>query len=154
MQKRYLHYVQDLASPRLARYYLDTSIWRDFYENRTDRVRPLGEWAFELFKKIIREKTVVLYSETTFKELRDYFSIDEIERIFSIVADKGLLEKVEASQQQKMEANNLHNNLSIPFNDRLHAVLARDNAAIMVARDHHFELLSDITESKKPEELL
>ena len=50
----------------------------------------LGEWAFELFKKIIREKTVVLYSETTFKELRDYFSIDEIERIFSIVADKGL----------------------------------------------------------------
>ena len=59
------------------------------------------------------------------------------------------MEKVEASQQQKMEANNLHNNLSIPFNDRLDAVLARDNAAIMVARDHHFELLADITESKK-----
>lgn len=63
MQKRHLHYIQDLASPRLARYYLDTSIWRDFYENRTDRFRPLGEWAFELFRKIIREKSIVLYSE-------------------------------------------------------------------------------------------
>ncbi|MBU2638715.1 MAG: PIN domain-containing protein [Nanoarchaeota archaeon] len=136
------------------RYYLDTSIWRDFYENRKDRFRPLGEWAFELFKKIIREKSAVLYSEATFKELRDYFSIDEIKRIFSIVAGKGLLEKVEISQEQKRGAGNLCNIRNIPFNDCLHAVLARDNSAIMVARDHHFELLADITESKKPEELL
>ncbi len=96
----------------------------------------------------------MLYSDVTFKELRDYFSVEEIERIFSIVAGKGLLEKVEISQEQKREADNLCNIRNIPFNDCLHAVLARDDAAIMVARDHHFELLADITESKKPEELL
>lgn len=150
----YFRTAQDLASPRLARYYIDTSIWRDFYENRTDRFRPLGEWAFELFKKIIREKSVVLYSDRVIEELLDYFSMEEIKRIFSIVADNGLLEEVEINQNQREEAGVLCNRLKIPFNDCLFAILARDNMAIMVARDHHFELLADITEAKKPEELI
>jgi predicted nucleic acid-binding protein len=136
------------------RYYFDTSIWRDFYENRTDRFRPLGEWAFELFKKIIREKSVVLYSDVVVEELLLYYSQEEIGRIFNIVEIKGLLEIVPISHEQKREAHSLKNQLNIPFADCLHAILARDNSAIMVARDHHFELLREITESKKPEELL
>ena len=34
-------------------YYVDSAIWRDLHENRTDKFRPLGEWAFELFRKIL-----------------------------------------------------------------------------------------------------
>ncbi|MFH1065799.1 MAG: hypothetical protein V1734_04825 [Nanoarchaeota archaeon] len=64
----------------------------------------MGEWAFELFKKIIRDKSVVLYSDVVVKELMDYFSIEQVKKIFSIVADKGLLEKVEISPCQKQEA--------------------------------------------------
>lgn len=30
------------------KYYLDACIWRDYFENREDRFRPLGEWAFRL----------------------------------------------------------------------------------------------------------
>lgn len=136
------------------KYYIDTSIWRDFYEDRKDRFRPLGEWAFELFKKIIREKSIVLYSKLVIEELLNDFSMEEIKKIFSIVDDKGLLEEVEISQSQREEAGILCNRLRIPFNDCLFAILARDNRAIMVARDHHFELLADITEAKKPEELI
>lgn len=154
MQKRYFHFVQDLASPRLARYYIDTSIWRDLFENRKDRFRPLGEWAFELFRKIIREKSIVLYSNVVVEELLSYHTKEDIERIFSIVEAKGLLEIVPVSKEQKREAYILKNQLNIPFNDCLQAVIARDNMAVMVTRDHHFELLSDIVESKKPEELL
>lgn len=154
MQKRYFRTAQDLTSPRLARYYFDTSIWWDFHENRVDRFRPLGEWAFELLKKIIREKDIVLYSKVIIEELLEYFSMEEINKMLSIVASKGLLEEVPISNEQKREAHFLKGQLNIPFGDCLHAILARDNFAIMVARDHHFELLREITESKKPEELL
>jgi len=42
----------------------------------------------------------------------------------------------------------------VPFFDALHAVLARDNKAIMVTRDKHFDELLDITKYKKPEEII
>lgn len=80
--------------------------------------------------------------------------MEEIKKSFSIVADKGLLEEVKITQNQREEAGALRNRLRIPFNDCIYAILARDNSAIMVARDHHFELLTEITESKKPEELI
>ena len=35
------------------KYYLDTSIWRDYYENRSDKFRPWGEWALILINKIL-----------------------------------------------------------------------------------------------------
>lgn len=133
---------------------MDTSIWWDFHENRVDRFRPLGEWAFELLKKIIREKDIVLYSDLVVEELLHYFSMEKINKMFSIVADKGLLEEVDISQEQRREAGILCNRLKIPFSDCIYAILARDNLAIMVARDHHFELLAEITEFKKPEELI
>jgi hypothetical protein len=34
--------------------YIDAAIWRGLHENRSDRFRPLGDWAFELVKKIIK----------------------------------------------------------------------------------------------------
>ena len=37
--------------------------------------------------------------------------------------------------------------------DILHAVLARDNKAVLVTRDFHFETLQDIVEIKAPEEI-
>ena len=36
----------------MARYYVDTAIFRDYCENRVDRFRPLGEWALAFFKKV------------------------------------------------------------------------------------------------------
>ena len=52
----------------MMKYYFDTSIWRDYYENRSDGLRPLGDFAFELLKKIKALRDTVLYSELTIKE--------------------------------------------------------------------------------------
>ncbi len=38
--------------------------------------------------------------------------------------------------------------------DALHAVLSRDNGAVLITRDAHFELLSFMVEVKKPENLI
>ena len=51
------------------RFYLDSSIWRDYYENRKDKFRPLGEWALRLIKNIIENKNYILYSDFVIKEL-------------------------------------------------------------------------------------
>ncbi len=136
------------------RYYIDTAIWRDFHENRVDRFRPLGEWAFELFRKIRKNKEKVLYSDLVVEELSKDFDKETIIKIFSIMLEGGLLEKVEIKKEQIKEAVKLRNNLKIPFGDALHAVLARDNNSIMVTRDHHFEEVQNIVYIKKPEELI
>ncbi|MBN1376781.1 PIN domain-containing protein [Candidatus Woesearchaeota archaeon] len=44
--------------------------------------------------------------------------------------------------------------INIPKNDVLHAILARDNNAILVTRDKHFYKLAEKIIVKKPEELI
>jgi hypothetical protein len=50
------------------KYYIDTCIWRDYFENRNDKYRPLGEWAFRFIKKIINEDSLILFSDLVLEE--------------------------------------------------------------------------------------
>lgn len=152
MQKRYFHYVQDLASPRLARYYLDTCIWRDYFEDRRDNLRPIGEWAFQLLRNIADEENIVIFSRIVLKELRRVYNEQEIKSLFSIIPNELLLE-AEVFSKQIAEAEIRAKILGIPTNDVLHLIIARDNNAILVTRDKHLLFLDDI-EIRMPEELL
>ena len=138
----------------VQRYYIDTAIWRDLHENRTDRFRPIGEWAFELIKKIIEKREEVLYSELIITELSKDFTKEDIEEIFSSVSKEGIMKRVETTESQIREANILRRKLKIPFGDIVHAIVTRDNNAVLVTRDHHFEALTDIAVIKKPEDLI
>jgi predicted nucleic acid-binding protein len=136
----------------MKKYYIDTAIWRDLHENRQDKFRPLGEWAFQFIKKIIEKKDVVLYSELVVDELSKDYNEQEIKQIFEIVASTNLLNYVYINNNQIAEAKKLAK--IIPFADALHAILARDNNAILITRDRHFESLYGFVEIHKPEELL
>lgn len=135
------------------KYYLDASIWRDYYENRSDKFRPLGDWALKLINNIIENKEYILISDFIIEELKIKYSEEEINNIFEIVSKRDLLLKVDISKSQTREASILCKQRKISFGDALHAILARDNKAVMVTRDRHFEELTDIAEIKKPEEL-
>jgi len=135
-------------------YYLDTSIWRDYYENRSDRFRPLGERALELINIIIENKDFILYSDLVVEELKVRYSEEEINKIFEIIYKRNLLSKASISGSQVKEAAILCKKRKVAFGDALHAILARDNKAIMVTRDKHFFELIDIVEIKKPEDLI
>ncbi len=136
------------------KYYLDTCIWRDLHENRVDRFRPLGEWALRLINNIIENKDKVLYSELTVIELKIKFNESEIEEILRIAKDEGRLEKVNISSIQQKEARVIGRKIRLPWEDALHAILARDNQAMMITRDKHFAEFQGMIEIKKPEELL
>jgi predicted nucleic acid-binding protein len=136
------------------KYYIDACIWRDFHENRTDKFRPLGEWAFQLFRLVRETQSKVLYSELVLDELSIAYDEKAIKEIFKIVEDEGLLQKVEIGKEQLKEAAKLKREQNLPFGDALHAIIARDNDAIMVTRDKHFEDMQRIAEIRKPEDLI
>jgi predicted nucleic acid-binding protein len=135
-------------------FYLDSSIWRDYYENRSDNLRPLGEWALMLINNILESGDFILYSDFIIEELKIKYSEEGIRNILEIADKRNLLLKADISESQAKEAAILCKRRKVSFGDALHAILARDNNAIMVTRDKHFLELTDIAEVKKPEELI
>ena len=105
-------------------------------------------------EKAIREDNLMLYSDLVVQELMIKYSKEEISSILSIIFNIGLLDKVSISKGQAREAADLCKKRNIPFADALHAILSRDNKAILITRDKHFQKLTDIAEIKKPEDLL
>ncbi len=131
-------------------YYLDTSIWLDHYEKRGMN----GKNAFKLILKIIEEDSLIIYSDFHIRELKHLgYDINEIYAIIKI-AKPGNIKKVQINRNQSEEAKQLASLKNIPRGDALHAILARDNNAIMITRDQDFLKLSHIVEVRQPEDLL
>jgi hypothetical protein len=60
------------------RYYVDTCIWLDLLEDRTDGLRPLGEFAFQFIKKAMRHGDTIIYSSLVLGELMKRHAAAEI----------------------------------------------------------------------------
>lgn len=134
------------------KYYLDTSIYIDYYEDRKDKFRPLGDWAHRLLALIESNNEVLLISDFLLAELESHFSKSKVNSLLSEY--KGTIEKVEFTEEQFKEAKLAANKNKVPVGDALHAIIARDNNAVLVSRDHHFEELTEICLAKKPEEII
>lgn len=137
----------------VEKYYLDTCIWIDYLENRSDKFRPLGEWAFGLIKKIIKNEDLFLITEKTIEELENVIGQEETERMISTIPPQ-LKINIISKYSQKMKAKHLKERFNIPFGDALHIIIAEENKAIFVTRDEHFQDFSNYFEIKKPEELI
>lgn len=137
----------------MQKYYLDACIWIDYFENRKDRFRPLGDWALDLIKKIIEENALILYSELVEEELSTRYSQRDIKAILGITPFENRI-KVKISDFQIRESIHTSKKLNIPRKDALHAIIARDNNAILVTRDKHFQELQEKITIRKPEELI
>ncbi len=138
----------------LIKYYLDACIWRDYYENRNDKFRPLGEWALMLINKIIKEENSFIVSDLIISELNIKYPLSLIEEIFQPIKKAGLLILINKTEFQVRDAWQFSKRRKIEFSDALHCILARDNDAILITRDKHFEKLSEIVVIKKPEDLI
>ncbi len=136
----------------MTRYYLDTSIWLDLFENRNEPNLPKGIFAKKFMELMITAEEELIYSDIVDIELkRQGYSQDEL---YYLMSDfEKILIRIEATKKQASRARELSNRRSIPFLDALHAVLAKDNKAVIITRDKHFQILSDLAESRKPEEI-
>ena len=130
------------------RYYLDTSIWIDYFEKRGVN----GEYAIKLLLNIIREDTIILFSDLHVREFKHLGYGSGQVNILLKIAKPDKIGRVHISREQIAEARRLGSQRNVPFGDALHAILARDNEAVLVSRDGDFQKLRDVCETKKPEE--
>lgn len=132
-------------------YYIDTSIWMDLYEDRKDAHQDLGDIAFRLFSFLQASGSKVLVSSLIQKELERFYTLEEI-RGMVFIFEKSLV-RVEISKEQIEEAKKIAKERFLPPGDVIHAILARDNRAVLITRDKHFEKLQDLCNCVKPEEI-
>ncbi|MDD5163940.1 MAG: PIN domain-containing protein [Candidatus ainarchaeum sp.] len=135
------------------KFYIDTSIWRDYFEDRKDNIRPLGEFAFQFLKKCLKEKVTIIISNIVMKELKKYFSGQQVQTMLQEFS--GIIVETKHTKKQEEEALNLLEKFRQQSHlaDIIHAIIARDSKAILVSRDKHFAELN-IIETRLPEELL
>lgn len=134
-------------------YYIDTCIWIDYFEDRKNKFRPLGEWAFHCIKTIIANEDLIIVSDLLEEELKEFYSDTEITNIFEIVPEQ-LIIQINVTIEQLSEAKHNHKKINIPLKDCLHAIFARDHNAIFITRDKHFDILKEEITIIKPEELI
>ena len=134
------------------KFYLDTSVWRDYFEDRTDGTRPLGEFAFGFLLKCEKEKHTILVTKEVTKELLAYYSEEKVKEVF--LRFNKMIVEIEYNKKQVSEARNfwLKTNKEFPFSDILHSIIARDNDSLLISRDKHFDEI-DIVECLMPEEV-
>ncbi len=135
------------------KYYLDTSIWLDFFENRNEPNLPKGDWSHKLLDKITKSNDRVIYSDNNIYELNIIgYSTYELDQILQPL--KPILIFVESTEKQISKAKDLSLKRNIPKRDALHALIARDNKSILVTLDRHFQKIHDIIKSKRPQDLI
>ena len=137
----------------MKKYYLDTSIWLDFFERRDEPNIPKGRWARALIKKITKDSDKILFSDNNFLELISIgyleFGIKEILQLLGAI-----IIFIESTEKEIGKAKDLAQKRNIPKRDALHALIARDNNAILVTLDNHFKKLIDITKPYSPQEFI
>lgn len=134
------------------KFYLDTSIWMDYFEGRKGKYIDYGESAFKLLIKALAEGIKIVVSDAILRELERFYSFEQI-RDFVLPFQEIMVQSI-ATEVQKKDAEKLAFERKIPRDDALHAVIARDNNAILVSRDRHFELLADICKVQTPEDIV
>src|SRR3989338_7146499 len=135
------------------KFYFDTSIWLDFFEERDEPNFPKSQWANNLPNKIIRTDGRIIVSDIVVNELILIgYTLNEIENLLKPL--KSILIFVEATKQQVGRARDLASKRDIPKNDALHALIARDDKAILVTLDNHFKKIRDIIEPNSPKKLI
>jgi len=133
------------------KYYIDTCIWIDYWENRSDNFRPLGEFAFNFFNKL-NEEDSIYYSDLTIKELRTKYSNETINKIFSVIEISQILFLESNSDNYKL-AELISKASLVHKSDALHIVLAIEVDAKFITRDKQI-LLSGLIKAHTPEELI
>jgi predicted nucleic acid-binding protein len=106
-----------------------------------------------IIMRIVEEGDIVLYSNVVEFELSCFYTKDIVKDIFSLVQSQSL-KKVTIQEKRTKEAILLSKKRGIPYGDAMHAVLARDNDAILVTRDKDFTKLQDVSSHQLPEDLI
>jgi len=136
------------------RIYLDTNIYLDWLENRKDNLRPLGEFAFQIIKRTISCEFEIVISKLVIRELRKFIAEEQINNALQRLIQKKKLVFIDEEKGDFSEAKEMANKYQIPWQDALHAILAkRADSEFLVTRDAHLFNLYGFIKSVFPENI-
>lgn len=138
----------------LTNIYLDANVYLDYWEDRKDNLRPIGEFAYSLMRRALNCEFVICYSDLVFFEVSKSCSIPKeevFEQMFRPLEQMGKLRLITYTYEP--EATQLAKEKKLSKPDAIHAVLAEKCNAILVSRDNHLLNLRDQFKVMKPEDL-
>lgn len=135
--------------------YLDTNIYMDYFDGRNDYMRPLGEFAFQIFQRTLSCEFSIVISSSLLKELHYNQYTDKIKELFEELEEKNKLIIAQCTSDDVTFAEMLSKKRGSPFADTLHAVIAkRMQAEWLITRNvKDYEELQDIIRISLPEML-
>ncbi len=135
----------------MQKFYLDTNIWLDYFENRSDGLRPLGEFAYQFLKNCVKFHCEIHYSDFTLYELNNKLSENKFLESIEFIKENIIF--IKSTKEDWIESQKLSKEINLHSADALHLTLAKKNNCILITRDKHFESI-DLIEIKKPEEVI
>jgi len=140
----------------MKKVYVDTNIFLDYFLNRSDRLRPLGEFAFNVFKKAFLKELKIVISDWTLSELESSEASEEdITVLLDGLKNSGSLEVVKLMEEDRRKARKILKESGLHTADALHVALAvRSGADVLVTRNiKDFAKAENLIESVLPEEI-
>ncbi|MFT4312179.1 MAG: type II toxin-antitoxin system VapC family toxin [Candidatus Woesearchaeota archaeon] len=104
--------------------YVDTNVYLDYLFNRVDRLRPLGDFAFEFFRKCIQCSYTIVISDWVLVELQKNASDKHIQSLLDWFVECNKIVWVEQSKEDVQKAKVFSH-----WQDRLHEILAKKAGA-------------------------
>jgi len=115
------------------RIYVDTNIYIDLFENRSDKLVPWAEFAHQLFERTISCEFEIISSAWILKELKKNGYKKQAEELFNKLSKNRKLIYLEVRKHNKKEARKVK---GVHYDDNLHYVMAKKGKAeIIVTRN-------------------
>lgn len=135
--------------------YIDTNIYLDYFEGRTDYLRPLGEFAFQIFQRTLSCEFTVAMTGFLMKELSKYAQAEQLSELTTELKEKNKLRESNTTKDDIEKARSIVKEKKTSFPDTLHAVVAqRMGAEYLVTRNvRDFLELQDMVKIILPEHL-
>lgn len=111
--------------------YIDTNVWIDFFLDRKDKLRPLGDFAFELIQKSLSCKYFIVVSDWLIRELKFTDHLDSFKQLEKELVKHEKVVYVKSSFEDFSIAKEKKN-----WHDALHEILAlKSGADYLVTRN-------------------
>jgi predicted nucleic acid-binding protein len=133
------------------KFYLDTNIWLDYFQNRSSGLLPIGEFAFIFLKKAIELDIPIYYSDLILDELSRVSKNHSKNEIIQATNKKAIF--IKTTNQDLIVAKQINKLKKIHFADALHIAIAKRLDATIISRDKHFYSI-DLTDVYLPEEVI
>jgi len=133
--------------------YIDTNVYLDHFESRSDRLRPLGDFATQLLKRVLDCEFDIIVSSLVIDELVCHVSVERVNALLFEFKARGKLIRAQTLGQERQAAREISRTRGTPVSDTLHAIIAqRMNASYLVTRNlKDFGDLRDLVPIRLPE---